>query len=338
MSRIQELHASLLAKAGPSGYEAVSQKMIAELAAPLCDEVTIDVMGNVIAHKKGPGKKLMFSAHGDVIGFIVYAVDENGFLNVNPVGGHRAAFLPGTPVRFLDGLKGSLALRNRAAAMSKKGSEITVKDLYVDIGAKSREEALEHVEIGSVCVFDLPSRELCDGRIASPYMDNLICCTLLLLAMEQVKENTADLYFVFSTQEEVGLRGAQAAAYTIAPDIGIGCDICPIGDNPSVDPPAPMTGLGGGPCIILMDGSAIATPWVVNMLEKTASEIGISCQRKALASGGTDTGAIQRVRGGAAVSGVCVPTRYTHAPNEMCDEKDILDGAKLIAAIAQKDL
>jgi endoglucanase len=241
-------------------------------------------------------------------------------------------------VRFLNGQCGALYLRARRAAASKKAGDITAADLYVDIGARDEAEAQTLCPLGSVCLFDAPLRSLGGGRISGPYMDDLICCVALLLAMEQIKESPNDLYFVFAAQEEVGLRGALTASYGVAPDVGFACDVFPVGDTPSTPPPRPDTRLGAGPGIKLMDGSAICTPWVVRHIRETALRFDIPFQMEAYASGGTDAGAIQKAHGGVPVGGIGIATRHTHSPVETCDESDVLHAAQLIAAIAGEPL
>lgn len=337
MSRVFELHRTLSMIAGPSGFEYETAKKIKEFASPLADETLIDTMGNLIVHKKGPGKRIMFSAHMDVIGFMVNSIDEKGFLSVSAIGYHFAPFLHGTPVRFLNGAKGTIYIRSLKAAEDKKIKTVTLNDLYVDIGAANKNEAAALCDIGSVCVFDLPVRQLIGGRISGPYMDDLIGVAVLLLALEQIKDskkNVNDLYFVFSTQEEVGLRGALTAAYGIDPDLGVAFDVLSSCDTPMTQPDAISSKLGAGPGIVIKDTSYIAAPRVFRHIIGLAKKHAISHQSVMLDVGGTDSAVIQKVRSGVPVGGVSLPTRYCHSPVETVDVGDVEAAAKLAAVIA----
>jgi endoglucanase len=339
MADIFELFSSLLSVAAPSGFESETAERIKELAHPFADEIQSDVMGNVIVHKKGTGKKIMFSAHMDAIGFMVSGIDENGFLSISPIGYHVASFLPGTPVRFQNGLKGNIYIRSSKIAEDKKIKEMTLSDLYVDIGASDKDEAA--CDIGSVCVFDLPARQLLGGRISGPYMDDLIGCVVLLLALEQLKDCidiTNDLYFVFSSQEEVGLRGALTAAYAIEPDLGVTVDIFPALDTPATKPAEISSALGAGPGVIIKDGAYIATSWVFKHILGLAKKHAIAHQPVMLEVGGSDSGAIQKARSGVPVGGIGLPTRYAHSPVETVDIRDIEAAVQLATIIAMSDL
>jgi len=337
-SDIFDLQTRLVAAAGPSGFEEESGKLVTGLAKPYCDEVYTDAMNNVIAHKKGSGKRLMFSAHRDTIGFMATGVGKDGSVSLQAIGGIRAAWLHGTPVRFLNGPEGSLFIRSRRSMMEKKPGDIRVQDLYADIGASEEAQAKELVSPGSVCVFAGSPRRLAGTMCSSPYLDDLIACAALLEAMKRVGDSPNDLYFVFSCQEEVGLRGALTAAYGIEPDAGFACDIFPSTDCPSAPPDTGDSKLGAGPGLMMMDGSMIAAPWLIRKLRETAAGAGIPFQMAALAAGGTDAGAIQKAHAGVPVAGIGIPIRYTHSPIETCDEQDVENAVRLIAAAAVREL
>ena len=145
---------TLLENASPSGFEAHGAKAIADLAAPYCDKVKIDALGNVICRKKGSGKRIMVAAHMDVIGFMVNRFEKDGFLQVTNIGGHRASRLSGKKVRFLSGVQGVLFERSDAELKTKTGDKAAMTDLFLDIGAASEEEARKMVRVGDVAVFD----------------------------------------------------------------------------------------------------------------------------------------------------------------------------------------
>ena len=315
---------------GPSGDEGQVANAIAELARPYADEITQDVMGNLIVHKKGPGKRIMFAAHMDSIGFVITHIDDKGFLRVGRLGGLGVYSCLHIPVRFKNGVKGVVS---SSAEDSKK---MTLNDLYIDIGAVSREEAEKSVQLGDTAVFDLPAFQI-GNRISSPYLDNRLSCVVLLLALEQLKEARNDLYFVFTTQEELGMRGAKPAAFGIDPQYGIAVDVTGTDDEPDSKHGASSM-LGKGAAVKIMDSSVICHPQVIQTLEELAKSNGIKTQRDILRYGGTDAGAMHVSRSGVYAGGVSVPCRYIHSPVETADLQDVEECGRLIAAFAQTDL
>ena len=331
-----ETFRQLLAAASPSGYEAPGAAVIKELAKPYCDEITTDALGNVICHKKGPGKRLMFAAHMDVIGFMVTHFDEKGFAGVTNVGGHKAAKLSGKRVRFANGVCGVLSLRGESKLEEKTTTQSAMTDVFLDIGASSEEQARQMLRVGDIGVYDYDAQEIAGGCLMSPYCDNLASCAVLLCAMSQVGASQNDLYFVFTAQEEVGLNGAKAAAFGIAPDMGIAIDLTSAGDNHAVAKGEMK--LGAGPTIKIKDSSVICTPAVVELLRACAQEKGIAYQDEVLLAGGTDTHAMLISRAGVAAGCISLPGRYIHSTAETISVKDAEGAAQLAAAAAMKTL
>ena len=324
MQRLDSCH-------GISGSEKEIAQVLTSLAGPYVDEITTDVMGNVFCHKKGNGPKVMFAAHIDSIGFIVTHIDEKGFLRVGKVGGVPPAEVQFTPVRFQSGIKG--VVMPDAGADAK---QLKMDDLVIDIGAHSREEAEKLVRIGDTAVYDCQPFGMGE-RLSGPYMDNRISCVALLLAMEQMQHSDNDLWFVFTVQEEVGLRGAKTAAWAVAPDYGIVVDVTVSDDVPGAKHDGSSV-LGGGAAVKVMDSSVICHPEAVKKLEDLARERGIRYQMDVIRSGGTDAGEIHRTRCGVVTGGVSVPCRHIHAPVETVDKTDVEACAKLIAAFAESKL
>lgn len=322
---------SLNACHGPSGDESEIAAAIGRLAAPYADKCKTDTLGNLIVRRKGKGPKLMFSAHMDSIGFIVTHIDEKGFLRFGKLGGLHAPDLLATPIRFKNGVRGMVVLDGKVEAKNMK-----LDDLYLDIGAKDRLEAEAMVHVGDTAVYDTPTFRSGD-RLLSPYLDNRICCAVLLMALEKLERSDNDLYFVFSVQEELGLRGARTAAYGIAPDYGVAVDVTCPDDELGADHSG-STVLGGGAAIKVMDNSVICHPQMVERLGALAKEQGILSQLDVIRSGGTDAGAIHQTRSGVLTGGISVPCRYTHMPMEMVDLRDVEACAELVAAIAASKL
>ncbi len=340
MLNILELQKQLVEVALPSGFEKPQGRLLAQLAKPYVDEVFTDALGNVYCHKKGSGKRMMFPAHMDVIGLMVTFVDDKGFLRFEPIGGHSPASLIGATVRLESGVRGSIWADTTADIYKHGFGDVDVHDLFIDIGAESREEAEELAPIGSVCVFDAPTT-LQGDTLISPYTDDLCGCIALLIAMEELKDTQVenDLWFVFTVQEEVGLRGAKPAAWDVQPYVGIAVDVTRTGDTSGeVDGQRMQVALGKGPAIKIKDSSVQANPQVIELLRKAAKEAKIPYQDEILLAGGTDTAAVQKTRAGILSGCVSIPCRNIHAPTEMVSVKDVEQVGKLLAAAAKMPL
>lgn len=313
---------------GPSGCETELADAIEALARPFADEITRDVMGNLIVRKKGTGARVLFSAHMDSLGCMVMHFEKEGFLRFGTVGYLEVQDLLHVPVRFQNGVQGLIS-----ADEDTELKDLKLDDLYIDIGAHDDAEARAMVKIGDVAVYNTPTFVSGD-RFVSPYMDNRISCVVLLLALEQLKTSESDLYFVFSTQEEVGLRGAKTAAYAIDPDFGIAVDVTDSSDVPETKH-AGSSHLGGGAAIKIMDSSVICHPQIVERLNGLAKERGIRVQQDVINCGGTDAGSIHTTRMGVLTGGISIPCRYIHAPTEMVDKGDVEACIALVCAFAE---
>lgn len=322
---------TLCAAYGPSGQETEIAKVIEAMAKPYADEITRDVMGNLTVHKRGGGPKVMFAAHMDSLGLMVTHITEEGFVRVGKLGGVSPKNMLGTPVRFPNGVTGTVYENDELGDAKRE-----MGHLFVDIGAKNAGEARERVQVGDVAVFATPTSQ--SGRaLISPYLDNRVCCAALLWAMELIKESDNDLYFVFTTQEEVGLRGAQTAAYAIDPDYAIVTDVTVADDLPGSKHTC-SSKCGGGAAIKVMDTSVICHPEMVTMLKELAEAGNIPYQMDVIAHGGTDGGAIHKSRSGVFTGGVSVPCRYIHCPQEAAYVEDVEATARLLAAFGEKKL
>ena len=326
-----DLIQTLTAAHGPSGNEGDVREVIARLAAPYAQEITTDTLGNLIVHKPGQGPKVMLCAHMDSIGFIVTHVEEEGFLRVGKLGGVAPVEALYTPVRFQNGVRGVFVKEEKA---EDKGLKLDA--CYVDIGAKSREEALSMVQVGDTAVYDSPT--FCSGdKVVSPYLDNRIACAILLKVLESLKETPNDLSLVFTAQEEVGLRGARTAAWAIAPDWALAVDVTDVDDTPGTERCGTVQ-LGKGAAVKVMDSSVICHPQVVQTLERLAKEQDIPVQRDIMRAGGTDAGAVQAARLGVLTGGVSVPCRYIHTPVEMASLEDAQRCVQLLSAFVTSAL
>lgn len=327
MSKVFDLWNEVGGAFGPSGREDAVREAIAAIAGEYIDDITTDALGNLICRKKGSGKKVLFAAHMDSIGVVATYIDEKGFIRFSQVGGLFKGDLINIVVRFANGTRGVISYEEKTPF-----KDLTLDNLFIDIGAKDRADAEKQVQVGDFAVFEAPRFEQ-NGVLCGPYLDNRIGCVTLLRAMEQVGETDNDLYFVFTAQEEVGLRGAGAAAFAVEPDVAIAVDVTDTGDLPERKTPMAVD-MGKGPAIKVMDRSVICTPAVCAALEQAAHDCGIATQREILQCGGTDTAALQKARAGVQAGAVSIPTRYIHSPSEMCAVSDVEDAAKLLARFA----
>lgn len=326
-----ELIQTLSSAHGPSGDEADIRNILSELASPMADEVAWDTMGNLIVHRKGPGSKVMLAAHMDSIGFIVTHIEKEGFLRMGKLGGISPKEAVYTPIRFKNGVRGVVVPEEKADF-----GKLKLDECYIDIGARDEEQAKKLVQVGDTAVYDSPCF-LQGNSVISPYLDNRISCAVLLAVLERIQTSANDLYFVFTSQEEVGLRGAKTAAWAVDPDWAIAVDVTDVDDTPGSERSGTVQ-LGKGAAVKVMDSSIICHPEVVAKLEGLAQVQGISVQRDIMRGGGTDAGAIHTTRLGVKTGGISVPCRYIHTPVEMADLGDAEACIKLVEAFAQTAL
>jgi len=325
---MKKLIEKLTAPFSPSGYEEAIRQVILAEVKPLADEVHTDALGNLIARKGQAGKngkKIMLAAHMDEIGLIATHIDDNGFIRFTTIGGVRSATLMGGRVRFMDGTPGIIG-GERQTDLSKA---YTMEQLFIDVGATSRKDC--PVKVGDVAAFERPFVELGNGRLVSKAMDDRIGCVVLIETLRALKSTPHQVSFVFTTQEEVGVRGATTSAFGIDPDLGLAVDVTGVGDTPMA---AKMeVSLGKGPAIKVKDAGMLADPRVVDWMVRTAEKAKLPYQREVLTGGSTDARAIQLTRAGVPAGCVSIPCRYVHSPSEMVDENDVQNAVKLLVAL-----
>ncbi len=317
---------------GPTGNETCVAKVLENMVAPYVDEIRYDAMGNLIVTRKrnGEGKRIMVSAHMDHIGFVVTHITEKGFVRVHPVGGISKGNSVHRRIIFENGVSGILAAEREANDLNDRD----MSKLFVDLGASSKEEALELVRLGDFAVYAPEFFELGKNMVAGTAMDDRAGCAVLVQTLKNLCEADArknEVIGVFTVQEEVGLRGAQAAAYSINPDMGIALDVTPAGDTPKGLKNSVK--LGEGAAVKILDSSVICHPEVVRLMEAAAEKCGAKYQREVLTAGGTDAGAIQRTRGGIPCGVLSVPCRYVHSAVEAVSLDDMKEGVKLLTAV-----
>lgn len=314
----------MLSVPGASGSEKEIRKLIRSEIEAYADEVYEDALGNLIAHKKGGGKKIMFAAHMDEIGIAVTYIDDNGFLRFSNVGGLYIKELPGRRVIFADGTAGVIYTE-------KENKDLKLSKMYIDIGADTKEAAEKLVSVGDTAVFEGAFHRNGD-KIISKALDNRTGCYVLTETAKRVKTDN-DLYFVFTVQEEVGLRGARTAAFSVSPDVAIAVDVTDTGDTPEGD--KMEVSLGKGACVKVMDRSVICDSEIRSLLIELAKNNEIPYQLEIMTDGGTDAGVIHLTKDGVKTGGISIPTRYIHTPSEMADINDINACISLAAAFAE---
>jgi endoglucanase len=326
----------------PSGYEGPLQAVVREHLAPVADEIRADLHGNlIVARNPTAPLRVMFAGHADQIGLIVQHIDDDGFLYVQPIGGWDPIMLVGQrmlvwtasgPVPGVVGRKPIHLLTDEERKQVPK-----LKELWIDIGAASKEEAAKLVRIGDAVTVELHFRELGNRRAVSPAMDDKAGLWVVMEALRRVDGDKLRyaLFAVATVQEEIGLRGAKTSAFGIDPHLGVAVDVTHATDCPTVEKKEEGdVRLGKGP--VIYRGPNFH-PRVVERLIAAATEHEIPYQ---LAAAGratsTDANPIQVTRGGVATGLVSIPNRYMHSPVEMISLDDADRAADLLARFVEK--
>ncbi|HHY99417.1 MAG TPA: M42 family metallopeptidase [Firmicutes bacterium] len=321
---MKELIRKLVETYGPSGSEERIRDTIKSEIEGLVDEVRVDPLGNLIAHKTGSGARVLIAAHMDEIGVIVTFIDDNGFLRFSNVGGVRPHVLLGSRVIFKNGTIGTFGTERLDDI-----KDLRFDKMFIDIGAKDRKSAEAKVSIGDTAGYHREFTDLGD-RLLSKSMDDRIGCAVAVEAMRRLKgvKLPNDVYFAFTAQEEVGARGARTVAYGVSPDMGIALDVTGTGDTPESLKMAVK--LGGGAAIKAMDRSIMVHPKVKDFLVDVAKQANIPYQIEILEYGGTDAGSIHTTKEGVPSGVISIPARYIHTPNEIVDYQDVENSVKLL--------
>jgi len=330
---MQDLIKTLVEAWGPSGYEHHVRELIRTAAAPYADKMRVDALGNLICRmgkKKGEGAVILVAAHMDEIGLIVSHIDRQGFLHFQNIGGLLHNHLHGNRVKFEDGTLGVVAVHEPFGAGRQKLPDYS--HFYIDVGEAQ-------IPVGSPAAF-WREYQTQGERLTAKSMDDRISCAVALETMRRLKEagykEPNEIYFVFTVQEEVGLRGATTAGFGVDPDFAIALDVTATGDVPKAEGMA--VALGKGTAIKLMDARQIVAPPVRDFLISVAEAQGIPYQREVLALGTTDGAAIQLARGGVPTGVISIPCRHIHTTSETVDMRDVLASVDLLTATLAADV
>ena len=311
---------------GPSGYEHQVRRLIQEEVADLVDDMRVDPLGNLICRVGSGDKRVMVSAHMDEIGVMaMFAEPESGYLRFDPVGGLLNSSLAGNRVRFEDGTIGVIGVYDSFG--KGRTSVPALTDFYIDVS--DGEGAA--VPAGSPAAFwrEFQTR---GTRIIAKSLDDRIGCVVAIETLRRLgRQAPNELHFVFSVQEEVGVRGARTAAYGIDPDVGIALDVTATGDELRNRKMA--VSLGGGAAIKVHDSGLVVPPAIVDWMERSARENGIPVQRELLSGGSTDARVIQVTRAGVPSGCISIPTRFLHTTSETADIRDVQACIDLLHAL-----
>jgi endoglucanase len=334
-----ELLRRLSEASGIPGHEEEIRAIVREALDGVVDEVETDILGNIIAHKRGEGPKVAVAAHMDEIGFLVSYIDEKtGFLRVEPLGGFDPRTLIAQRVRVHTAsgvLIGAVGVKPVHILPEEERKKVPqVKELFVDVGLPA-EKVKDLVSLGDMVTLHQEFVEM--GELVSgKSLDDRVGIYVAIEALKKLGEHRADIHFVGTVQEEVGLRGARTSAFTIAPEIGVALDVTIACDIPDAKPQERVTQAGKGVAIKLKDSASISHPKLVQFLVDLAEEKGIPYQLEILPRGGTDAGAMQLAREGVAVVTISIPTRYVHTAVEAAHKKDIQAAIDLLAAFLER--
>ena len=322
---------------GISGAEGAVAKIIRDEIAPYVDEITTDRMGNLVAVKKGDDFKIMLAAHMDEIGLMVQYIDEKGFIRFVGVGGWYNPVLVSQRV-ILHGEKGDVpgVLGMKPPHVMEEADRkkpIELANLFIDVGAHSAEEVeAMGITVGTTVTIDRDYQPLAGTVVTGKALDNRVGCAMLIGALKEM-ETKHTIYAVFTVQEEVGLKGAKTAAFSLNPDIAIATDVTIPGDSPGIERRKAPVFMGDGPVVVMVSASGrghLADPRMVDWLKKTAKKYDIKIQLEVGDGGNTDASAINFERGGIPSVPVSVPARYIHSPVEVIDLKDLQGAIELL--------
>ena len=322
---------------GISGREDAVRDYIVEKIKDYA-EYSVDPLGNLLVFKKGKNKaekKVMIDAHMDEVGLIITAITAEGYLRFAKVGGIDTRVILGRTVKVGDkAVNGVIGIK--PVHLVDKGAEADIPkadDLYIDIGAKDKDEAAEYVRLGDSAWFAGDFVEFGEGFVKSKALDDRVGCAILIEMIRSELEY--DAWFSFSVQEEIGTRGAQTAAFTIDPDYAIAVETTTAADISGVSGEKRVCICGKGGTVSFMDRRTLYSKELFDRAFELAEEKNIAVQPKTMVAGGNNSGAIHKSRGGVKVLTVSVPCRYLHSPGGVIKYSDAEESLRLIKALAE---
>ncbi len=318
---------------GTAGDETLISDMIADIAKEYCSKIFKDNMGNLYCFKEGVGenkKTVMLSSHTDEVGFIISSVTDDGFLKFRTVGGIDENVMLAKRVRIgknrVLGVTGVKAVH--LSTPEEREKRISAADMYIDIGAKTKEDALSLINIGDYAVFDTKFEEMGDLLKGKAFDDRLGCCILCEIMKKRHKN---DVWYCFTVQEEIGLRGAAVSSRRIKADAAVVVECTTCLDMPGADKNKCSTKVGDGPALTIVDRTTYAN----RDLRKALADCGGNFQYKNVALGGNDAGAIHL--NDIKTAAVSIPARYIHSPVSVVSESDVRECIKMLDNFLNKE-
>ena len=335
-----ELLRSLTQTPGIASREDQVRDVVAAELAPLVDELSVDRLGNLTGIRHGTGgPRVAIAAHIDEIGFLVRHIDESGFIRLQQVGGFDPRTLVAQRVRVHtrggESLPGVVQPATKPIHLQKgaERKDLTLDDLFVDLAIPG-ESVRERVSLGDMVTMER-DLELMGDTVVSKALDDRLGVYVMIETVRALKDTSATVIAVATTQEEVGLRGARTSAFAANADIAIALDVTIAGDIPGNSADSYVTKLGAGAGIKLFDSSQLPNAAINDHLREIAEQEEIPVQLEVLPAGGTDAAAYQQALSGAYTSTISIPTRYVHTVNEMANVKDIQACVDLLVAFIE---
>jgi len=332
---MNELLKNLTEAVGVSSAEKEVRLLIRDLIADYVDDWHVDTLGNLIALKTGTGEldfRVMVDAHMDEVGLMISEIESSGLLRFETVGGIDDRTLLGKVVQIgTDKITGVIGARPvHLLKASQRRSIVKHDSMRIDIGAKNKNAATGKVDVGDKATFVTDYEEIGSTAFGKAFDDRAGCAALIELLRKD--PFPFDLVAAFTVQEEVGLRGAQVAAYGIKPDAAIVLECTPAYDLPTERDSSPNVALGKGPAVYVMDRGTIQDPRLVSHIMRTAEANDIPFQIRQPGGGGTNTAVIQSVHGGVPVATIAIPGRHAHTPCMIINLEDYANVIKLTDA------
>ncbi len=324
---------------GVSGREDAVNSLLRGHLEGCSDSVRTDAVKNIHFLRKGDGSgpRVMLAGHTDEIGFLVFNIDEDGYISLAPLGGWTAENMIGHPVRIHTRKAGVVpgVIQRRAAWLPEHSNrQLRLDELYIDTGMK-KDAVVERISRGDWVSMATPFTELGDCFLGKAF-DDRVGVFIMAEAFRRCSNPRIELHAVGTAQEEVGLRGSTVAAQDVRPDIAIAIDVTGAGDIPEFPARLRIARLGDGAAIKVMDGSVISSPELVDFVRGLAEEAGIDHQMEILLAGGTDTSSMQKWGAGPHAICLSIPNRYGHGPGSVIHRHDVETAIELLVLVLER--
>lgn len=328
----------LTESSGPSGFETEVRDLIRKEAQPYADRVYTDALGSLIVETgvQHPGPKVLIAAHMDEVGLMIVGITPEGLLRFRAIGGVDTRILVAKSVRVgrdrLFGVIGSKAVHLQESG--ERDIPLKLDQLFIDIGARSQEQARKYIQEGDFAVFTTVYEEMGDGRAKAKSFDDRVGCAIALDTLKQ--KFSIPVTYAFTVQEEIGLRGAGPVAYRVKPDLAFVLEGTVCSDVVGTPSHGEGTRLGAGPALSVVDRKTIVDRRMLDFLMAIAHDNNIPYQLRRVLGGANDAGAIHLTEMGILSAAISVPTRYIHAPSQEISLDDVAHSQQLLVAALRR--